>query len=94
MQNGLGAKSQILSSVACTPRKKKLGCYFQSGTCLGVLDTHVLQKFLWSIVCKWPVINVTLLTLKNSSTQNKRLIGYFTKVSMKGPRTVLMNDCS
>ena len=29
---GLGAKSQILSSV--TPQEEKLGYYFQSGTCL------------------------------------------------------------
>ena len=27
-------------------------------------ETHDLISFLWSDVCKWPVINVTLLTLK------------------------------
>ena len=34
--SGLGAKSQILSSV------EKLGYYFQSETCLGALETYVL----------------------------------------------------
>ena len=28
------------------------------------LETHVLLSLLWSAVCNWPVINVTLLTLK------------------------------
>ena len=28
------------------------------------LETHDLLRFIWSVVCKWPVINVTLLTLK------------------------------
>ena len=28
------------------------------------IKTHVLVSFLWSFFCKWPVINVTLLTLK------------------------------
>ena len=46
------------------PRKKKVGYYFQSGTCLGALETHVLLSFLWSGFCKWPVINVTQQTLK------------------------------
>ena len=59
--NSVGAKSQILSSVA-PPQEEKLGHYFQSGTCLGALETHVLLSFLWSIFCKWPVTNVTLLT--------------------------------
>ena len=40
------------------------------------LETHDLLRFLWSVVCKWPVINVTLLTLK-IATQNTRLMGYF-----------------
>ena len=47
-----------------------------------VLETHDLLRFLWSVVCKWPVINVTLLTLK-IATQNTRLIGYFPIVLMK-----------
>ena len=46
------------------------------------LETHDLLRFLWSVVCKWPVINVTLLTLK-IATQNTRLMGYFPKVLMK-----------
>ena len=46
------------------PQQEKLGSYFQSGTCLEVFETHVLLCFLWSVFCKLPVINVTLLTLK------------------------------
>ena len=45
------------------------------------LETHDLQRFFRSIVCKWPVINVTLLTLK-IATQNTRLMGYFPIVLM------------
>ena len=40
------------------------------------LETHDLLRCLWSVVCKWPVINVTLLTLK-IATQITRLMGYF-----------------
>ena len=46
------------------PQEEKVDYYFQSGTCLGALETHVLLSFLWSIFCKWPVINVTPQTLK------------------------------
>ena len=46
------------------------------------LETHDLLRFLQSVVCKWPVINVTLLTL-NIATQNTRLMGYFLIVLMK-----------
>ena len=46
------------------------------------LETHDLLRFLWSVVCKWPVTNVTLLTLK-IATQNTRLMGYFPIVLMK-----------
>ena len=46
------------------PQEEKLCYYFQSWTCLGVFETHVLLCFLRSFLCKWPVINVTLLTLK------------------------------
>ena len=46
------------------------------------LETHDLLRFLRSVVCKWPVINVTLLTLK-IATQNTRLMGYFPIVLMK-----------
>ena len=45
------------------------------------LETHDLLRFLRSVVCKWPVINVTLLTL-NIATQNTRLMGYFLIVLM------------
>ena len=38
--------------------------FFQFGTCLGVLETHNLITFLWSIFYKSHVINVTLLALK------------------------------
>ena len=49
------------------------------------LETHDLLRFLWSVVCTWPVINVTLLTLKiaKNKTQNTRLMGYFLIVFMK-----------
>ena len=60
----VGVKSQILSSVA--PPGKKVGYFFQSGTCLGASETHVLLSFLWSIICKWPVITVTPQTLKKA----------------------------
>ena len=46
------------------------------------LETHDLLRFLWSVVCIWPVINVTLLTLK-IATKNTRLMGYFPIVLMK-----------
>ena len=48
----------------CTPQEEKVGNYFQSGTCLGASETHVLLSFLWSIFCKWPVITVTPQTSK------------------------------
>ena len=40
------------------PEEEKLGYYFQLGTYLEALETHVLLSFLWSAFCKWPVINV------------------------------------
>ena len=46
------------------------------------VETHDMLRFLRSVVCKWPVINVTLLTLK-VATQNTRLMGYFLIVLMK-----------
>ena len=46
------------------------------------LETYDLLIFLRSVVCKWPVINLTLLTLK-IATQNTRLLGYFPIVLMK-----------
>ena len=63
-------------------QEETLGYYFQSGTWLVALETHGLLRFLWSVVCKWPVINVTLLTLK-IATQNTRLMVYFPIVLMK-----------
>ena len=44
--------------------EEKLGCYFQSETCLGALETYVLQSFRRLILCKWPEINLPLVTLK------------------------------
>ena len=46
------------------------------------LETHDLLRYLRSVVCKWPVMNVTLLTLK-IATQNTRLMGYFPILFMK-----------
>ena len=46
------------------PQEEKLGYYIQSRTCPGALETLVFLSFLWSVVCKWPVIIVTLITLK------------------------------
>ena len=46
------------------PQEENLGYYLQSGTCLRALETHVLLGYMWSIFFKWPVINVTLLTLQ------------------------------
>ena len=43
---------------------------------------YVFSKFLWSVVCKRPVINVTLITLK-IPTKKTRKIGYFPIVLMK-----------
>ena len=58
----------------------KLGYYFQSGTCLEA--THVLLSFLWSIICKLNVINVTLQHLK-IATQKYKTNGTFLIVLMK-----------
>ena len=66
----------------CIPQEEKGGYYFQSGTCLGASETHVLLSFLWSIFCKWPVITVTPQTLKIAVHKNTRLIIYFILVSM------------
>ena len=48
------------------PQEEKVRYCLQPGTCLGALETHVLLSFLWSIFCKWPVINVTPQTLKKA----------------------------
>ena len=64
------------------PQEEKLGYYFQSETCLWALETHIFLRFLWSVVFKRPVINVTLLTLK-IPTKKTRPIGCFPIVLMK-----------
>ena len=46
------------------------------------LETHDLPRFLRSVVCKWPVINVTLLPFQ-IATQNTRLMGCFPIVLKK-----------
>ena len=43
------------------PQEEKTGYYFQSGTCLGAIETLVLVSFLWLVFCKGTVINVTLI---------------------------------
>ena len=45
------------------PQEEKLGYYFQLQTCLGALETYVFLSSLRSVVCKWHVINATLITL-------------------------------
>ena len=64
------------------PQEEKLGYYFQSETCHGALKTHVFLSFLRSVVCKRPVINVTLIKLK-IPTKKTRPIGYFPIILMK-----------
>ena len=46
------------------------------------LEPHVFLSFLGSVVCKWHVINVSLITLK-IPTKKTRLIGYVPIVLMK-----------
>ena len=53
------------------PQEEKLGYYFQSETHPGALETHVFLSVLWSVVCKRPVINVTLITLKCQKRQDQ-----------------------
>ena len=64
------------------PQEEKVCYFFQSGTCLGASESHVLLSFLWSIFCKWPVITVTPINIENISAQNTRLIIYFIIVSI------------
>ena len=64
------------------PRKKSLVTIFSQRHVLGALETHVFLSFLWSVVCKRPVINDTLITLKIPSKKT-RPIGYFPMVLMK-----------
>ena len=51
--------------VCCIPGKENFGCYHVLGACLGGLETHVVLSNLWSVFCKWAVINVTPVMLKN-----------------------------
>ena len=55
------------------PQEEKLGYYFQSETYPGALETHVCLGFLRSVVCKRPVINVTLITLKIPTKRQDQL---------------------
>ena len=64
------------------PQEEKLGYFLQSETCPGALETHVFLSFLRSFVCKWPVINITLIPFK-IPTKKTRPIGYFPIVLMK-----------
>ena len=57
-------KLHIRMSHVPQQQEENIGYYFQSGTCLKVFETHDLLCFLWSFFCNWPVISVTLLTLK------------------------------
>ena len=80
-------KLQIMTSFIAMnqfsqPQEETLGYHLQPRTCLVALEIHDLLSFLRSVVYKWPVINVTLLTLK-IATQNTRLMGYFPIVFMK-----------
>ena len=34
------------------PQEEELGYYFQSGTCIGAIETHVLVSLLWLVFCK------------------------------------------
>ena len=64
------------------PQEEKVGYYFQSETCPVALESHVFLSFLWSVVYKRFVINVTLITSK-IPTKRTRPIGYFPIVLMK-----------
>ena len=55
------------------PQENKLGYYFQSETCLGTLETLDFLSFPWSVVCKRPVINVTLIPLKIPTKRQDQL---------------------
>ena len=62
---GLGAKSQNLSSVAPPGRKSWLLCSVRDMS--AGLRNQFLLSFLWSIICKWPVVTVTPQTLKKAA---------------------------
>ena len=53
------------------PQEEKLEFYFPSETCPGALETHVFLSFFWSVVCKRPVINDPLITLKIPRKKDK-----------------------
>ena len=63
---GLGAKLIYMGYFASLLHHpgRKTWLLFSVRDMSWALETHVLLSFLWSVFCKWPVINVTLLTLK------------------------------
>ena len=48
-----------------TPGKKNLIVILSQAHVLGGLEIYVLLSYLYSFFCKWLVINITLVTLKN-----------------------------
>ena len=55
----------IYKNESCSPTPgRKAWLLFQTETCPWALETHVFLSFLWSVVCKWHVIKVILITLK------------------------------
>ena len=63
-------------------QEENLGNYFQLETCPLGLRNPCFLSFLRLVVCKRPVINVTLITLK-IPTKKTRTIGYFPIELMK-----------
>ena len=64
--NSVGAKLRYMGYFASLlhPPGRKSWLLFSVRDMSGASETHVLLIFLWSIFCKWPVINVTPQTLK------------------------------
>ena len=62
------------------PQEEKLGYYFQLETWPGALESHVFLSFIWSVVCKRPVINVTLITL-NTNKKDKTNRIFFNSIN-------------
>ena len=64
--HSLGAKLRYMGYFASLlhPPGRKSWLLFSVRDMSGALETHVLLSFLWSIFCKWPVINVAPQTLK------------------------------
>ena len=73
----------IYKNESCSPTpERKSWLLFSVRDSHGALETHVFLSFLWSVICKRPVFNVTLVTLK-LPTKKTRPIGYFPIVLMK-----------